>query len=98
MQKPLKKNIACAVKEYGNLDRKRKRQDKPKSHHKRCHGLGKHHQSKHKKKFCDYHGICYHNMDKCNFVQTCRKHVQPMHHITDQQRLQQARFVKEAKR
>eukprot|EP00957_Ditylum_brightwellii_P026870 2031861-Ditylum_brightwellii.AAC.1 len=36
MQKPLRKKIACAIKELDNLDGK-----KPKSHHERCHGLGK---------------------------------------------------------
>eukprot|EP00957_Ditylum_brightwellii_P192408 14648153-Ditylum_brightwellii.AAC.1 len=77
------------MKEHDDLDRKRKRQEKPKLHHKRCHSLGKRHQSKHKKKFCDYHGLCYHGTDKCNFVQAHRKNVQPTHHITEQQRLGQ---------
>eukprot|EP00957_Ditylum_brightwellii_P012027 908295-Ditylum_brightwellii.AAC.1 len=65
--KLLKKKIAPAVKEHDNWDRKRKCQEKPKSHHKRYHSLGKHHQSKCKKKFCSYHGLCYHDTDKCNF-------------------------------
>ena len=53
---------------------------------------------KYKKKFCDYHGLCYHDTDKCNFVQACRKHVWPTHHIMEQQRLRQVWFVKDAKR
>eukprot|EP00957_Ditylum_brightwellii_P149533 11387456-Ditylum_brightwellii.AAC.1 len=37
-------------------------------------------------------------MDECNFVQSRRKYVQPTHHITEQQRLQQVQFVKDTKR
>eukprot|EP00957_Ditylum_brightwellii_P070432 5351337-Ditylum_brightwellii.AAC.1 len=48
LQKPLKKKIARAVKEH-DKDGKRKHQDTPKSHHKRCHGLGKCHEGKQKK-------------------------------------------------
>eukprot|EP00957_Ditylum_brightwellii_P122825 9366566-Ditylum_brightwellii.AAC.1 len=55
LQKPLRKKIACANKEHDDLDQKRKRHEKPKLCHERRHGLGKHHQSKCKKKFCDYH-------------------------------------------
>eukprot|EP00957_Ditylum_brightwellii_P118986 9075001-Ditylum_brightwellii.AAC.1 len=88
LQKPLRKKIACAKKEHVE-DGKRKRQDKPKSHHKRYHGSGKFHQGKQKKKYCEFHGLCYHGTDKCNFVQSCRKHVQPTHRITEQQRLRQ---------
>eukprot|EP00957_Ditylum_brightwellii_P055493 4205265-Ditylum_brightwellii.AAC.1 len=71
LQKPLKKKIACAIKEHNDLDGK-----KPKSRHERRHGLGKRykkcHQSKHhggkrKKKFCDYHGLCYHDTNECDF-------------------------------
>eukprot|EP00957_Ditylum_brightwellii_P006092 460898-Ditylum_brightwellii.AAC.1 len=36
-------------------------------------------------------------MDECNFVQSCRKNVQPTHQITEQQRLRQVRFVKDTK-
>eukprot|EP00957_Ditylum_brightwellii_P009878 745403-Ditylum_brightwellii.AAC.1 len=97
LQKPLGKTISCAKKEYDD-DGKRKRQDKPKSCHKRCHVLEKRHQGKRKKKFCSYHGLCDHNTDKCNFVQSRRKHVQPTHCITEQQRLQQVWFVKDAER
>eukprot|EP00957_Ditylum_brightwellii_P176528 13444044-Ditylum_brightwellii.AAC.1 len=43
LQKLLRKTIACTKKEH-DKDRKRKRQDKPKSHHKRHHSLGKCHQ------------------------------------------------------
>eukprot|EP00957_Ditylum_brightwellii_P014805 1116361-Ditylum_brightwellii.AAC.1 len=95
-QKSLAKKIACARKEHDN-DGKGKHQDKPKLHHKRCHGLGKCHKRKLKNLFCDYHGLCYHDTKECNFVQTCRKHVQPIHHIMEQQRLQQVWFVKDAK-
>eukprot|EP00957_Ditylum_brightwellii_P123801 9437407-Ditylum_brightwellii.AAC.1 len=79
-------------------DRKRKHHNKPKLHHKRNHSLGKHHQGKQKKKYCNHHCLCYHDMDKCNFVQSCRKHIQPTHHITEQQRLWQVQFVKDTKR
>eukprot|EP00957_Ditylum_brightwellii_P096805 7372111-Ditylum_brightwellii.AAC.1 len=61
---------------------KGKHQDKPKSRHKRSHSSGKRHQGK----------------NKCNFVQACRKNIQPMHHIMEQQRLWQVWFVKDAKR
>eukprot|EP00957_Ditylum_brightwellii_P040095 3034569-Ditylum_brightwellii.AAC.1 len=88
LKKLLRKTIACAKKKH-NKDGKRKSQDKPKLCHKRHHGLGTHHQGKRKKKFCNYHGLCYHGMDKCNFVQSYRKHIQPMHHFTEQQRLRQ---------
>ena len=50
------------------------------------------------KKFCDYHGVCYHDTSKCNLAKSCKKHVQPTHRITEQQRLWQVRFVKDAKR
>eukprot|EP00957_Ditylum_brightwellii_P049375 3745789-Ditylum_brightwellii.AAC.1 len=102
MQKLLKKKIAHVIKEHDNLDKK-----KPKSRYERRHDLGKHykkrHQNKHhgrkcKEKFCNYHALFYHDTDKCNFVQACRKHVQSTHHITEQQRLWQVQFVKDAKR
>eukprot|EP00957_Ditylum_brightwellii_P152818 11632530-Ditylum_brightwellii.AAC.1 len=51
-----------------------------------------------KKKYCDYHGLCYHDTDKCNLVKSCKKHVQLTHCITEQQRLRQVWFVKDAKR
>eukprot|EP00957_Ditylum_brightwellii_P142169 10831719-Ditylum_brightwellii.AAC.1 len=98
LQKPLKKKIACAITEHDDLDGKRKRQEKPKLHHERCHGLSKRHQSKCKKKVCDYYGLCYHDTDKCDFVQAHKKHIQPMHCITEQQMLWQVRFVKDTKR
>eukprot|EP00957_Ditylum_brightwellii_P002979 228075-Ditylum_brightwellii.AAC.1 len=81
MQKLLKKKTACAIKEHDNSDGK-----KPKLRHKSLHGLSKryekclqnkHYGGKHKKKICDYHDLCYHDTDKCNFLQDCRKHVQP---------------------
>eukprot|EP00957_Ditylum_brightwellii_P194299 14798076-Ditylum_brightwellii.AAC.1 len=97
LQKLLRKKIAHAEKEHEE-DGKRKRQDKLKSHHERHHGSGKRHQGKQKKKYCNYHGLCYHDTDKCNFVQDHRKHVQPTHCITEQQRLWQVQFVKDTKR
>eukprot|EP00957_Ditylum_brightwellii_P056482 4281369-Ditylum_brightwellii.AAC.1 len=98
LQEPLKKKIARAIKEHDDSDGKRKRHKKPKLCHKRRSGSGQRHQSKHKKKFCDYHDHCYHDTDKCNFFQARRKHVQPTHCITEQQSLQQVQFVKDAER
>eukprot|EP00957_Ditylum_brightwellii_P063385 4811219-Ditylum_brightwellii.AAC.1 len=48
--------------------------------------------------FFDYHDLSYHDTDKCDVVQARRKHVQPTHHITKQQRLWQVQFVKDVKR
>eukprot|EP00957_Ditylum_brightwellii_P082117 6244507-Ditylum_brightwellii.AAC.1 len=76
LKKLLRNKIACAEKEH-NKDGKRKHQDKPKLHHKRYHSLGKYHQGKQKKKYCKYHGLCYHDTDKCNFVQSRRKQFSP---------------------
>eukprot|EP00957_Ditylum_brightwellii_P203012 15332857-Ditylum_brightwellii.AAC.1 len=59
------KKIAHARKEHDN-DGKGKRQDEPKLHHKRCHGSGKCHQGKEKKLY-DYHALCYHDMEECDF-------------------------------
>eukprot|EP00957_Ditylum_brightwellii_P023445 1769342-Ditylum_brightwellii.AAC.1 len=53
---------------------------------------------KRKKKFCDYHGLCYYDTDEHVFVQAHRKHVQSMHCITEQQRLWQVLFVKDTER
>eukprot|EP00957_Ditylum_brightwellii_P163468 12445699-Ditylum_brightwellii.AAC.1 len=50
------------------------------------------------KKFCDYHGVCYHDTSKCDLPKSCKKHVQPTHRITEQQRLWQVRFMKDAER
>eukprot|EP00957_Ditylum_brightwellii_P196447 14967921-Ditylum_brightwellii.AAC.1 len=97
LQKLLRKKIACAEKKH-DKDRKRKHQDKPKLRHKRRHSSEKHHQGKQKKKYCNYHGLCYHGTDKYNFLQSQRKHMQPTHHITEQQRLRQVQFVKDAER
>ena len=74
LQKLLRKMIACAKKEH-DKDGKRKHQDKPMLHHKRRHSPEKCHQAKRKKKYCDYHGLCYHGTDKCDFVQSHRKHI-----------------------
>eukprot|EP00957_Ditylum_brightwellii_P165114 12571421-Ditylum_brightwellii.AAC.1 len=97
LQKLLRKKIACEEKEH-DKDGKRKCQDKLKLRHERCHGLRKCHQGKQKKKYYNYHDLCQHGTDKCNFVQSCRKHVQPMYCIMEQQRLRQVQFVKDAKR
>eukprot|EP00957_Ditylum_brightwellii_P043190 3272592-Ditylum_brightwellii.AAC.1 len=50
------------------------------------------------KKFCDYHGVCYHDTYECDLAKSRKKHVQPTHRTTEQQRLWQVRFVKDAKR
>eukprot|EP00957_Ditylum_brightwellii_P196024 14935349-Ditylum_brightwellii.AAC.1 len=97
MHKPLTKKIAHVKKEHNNSG-KGKHHDKLKLSHERRHGLGKHHVRKHKKKFCNYHGLYYHDMDKCNFTQTHRKYGQPTHHIMEHQRLWQVQFIKDAER
>eukprot|EP00957_Ditylum_brightwellii_P067668 5136184-Ditylum_brightwellii.AAC.1 len=97
MHKPHAKKIACAKKEHDKA-RKEKHHGKSELHHKRHHSEGRHHAEKHKKKYCDYHGLCHHDMKECNYYQACRKHVQPTHHITEKQRLWQVHFVKDAKR
>eukprot|EP00957_Ditylum_brightwellii_P084559 6430126-Ditylum_brightwellii.AAC.1 len=88
MHKSLSKKIAHAKKEHDKA-RKEKCHSKSESHHKRHHGLGKCHTGKCKKKYCDYHGLCHHDTQKCNYYQAFRKHVQPTHHITEEQRLWQ---------
>eukprot|EP00957_Ditylum_brightwellii_P175302 13345434-Ditylum_brightwellii.AAC.1 len=50
------------------------------------------------KKFCDYHGVCYHDTSECDLAKSCKKHVQPMHRSMEQPRLRQVRFVNDAKR
>eukprot|EP00957_Ditylum_brightwellii_P177771 13541303-Ditylum_brightwellii.AAC.1 len=37
-------------------------------------------------------------MEEFNIYKACRKHAQPTHHITEEQRLRQVHFVKDAKR
>eukprot|EP00957_Ditylum_brightwellii_P182445 13898560-Ditylum_brightwellii.AAC.1 len=34
---------------------------------------------KQRKKYCDYHGLCYHDTSECNLAKSCKKHVQPTH-------------------
>eukprot|EP00957_Ditylum_brightwellii_P013758 1037124-Ditylum_brightwellii.AAC.1 len=75
--------IACVKREHDN-DRKGKHQDKPKSRHKRHHSLGNVIKEKERKRFAT--------------IMSHRNHIQPTHRITEQQRLQQVRFVKDAKR
>eukprot|EP00957_Ditylum_brightwellii_P030763 2330941-Ditylum_brightwellii.AAC.1 len=98
MQKPLEKRIACAIKEHGDLDNQ-----KPKLRHKRrkweMHfASAKQTAWGQAKKKCDYHGLCYHDTSKCDLTKSHKKHVQPTHRITEQQRLRQVWFVKDAKR
>eukprot|EP00957_Ditylum_brightwellii_P112347 8566029-Ditylum_brightwellii.AAC.1 len=50
------------------------------------------------KKFCDYHGICYHDTSKCDLAKSRKKHVQLTHCTTEEQRLRQVWFVKDAER
>eukprot|EP00957_Ditylum_brightwellii_P080004 6083855-Ditylum_brightwellii.AAC.1 len=97
MHKSLAKKIGCAKKEHDKAG-KEKHHGKLDSHHKRRHGSGKHYAGKRKKKCCDYHGLCHHDTKECNFYQAYRKHVQPTHHFTEQQRLWQVWFVKDTKR
>eukprot|EP00957_Ditylum_brightwellii_P003347 253213-Ditylum_brightwellii.AAC.1 len=106
LQKPLKKRIACAIKEHEESDNKKT----TKPHHKRRKGQTKHykrrtlhqqskqHGGRRRKKYCDYHGTCYHDTSECDIAKSCKKHVQSMHRITEQQRLRQVRFVKDAGR
>eukprot|EP00957_Ditylum_brightwellii_P076655 5826942-Ditylum_brightwellii.AAC.1 len=96
LHKLLVKKIACIKKER-DKDRKGKCHGKSESRHKRHHSQGKCPTGKHKKKYCDYHGLCHHDKKKCKYYQACRKHVQPTHHITEDQRLWQVQFVKDAK-
>eukprot|EP00957_Ditylum_brightwellii_P129788 9900183-Ditylum_brightwellii.AAC.1 len=67
-------------------------------HHKRCHRHGKCHARKHEKRFCDYNGLYHHDEKDYDYYQACRKHIQPTHHITEEQRHWQVQFVKHAKR
>eukprot|EP00957_Ditylum_brightwellii_P175260 13342557-Ditylum_brightwellii.AAC.1 len=48
--------------------------------------------------FCEYPWLCHHGTKEYNYYQAYRKHVQPTHHITEEQRLQQVLFIKDAKR
>eukprot|EP00957_Ditylum_brightwellii_P200896 15314127-Ditylum_brightwellii.AAC.1 len=100
LHKPLAKKIAHAKKEHDKAigNRKGKHHNKSELCHKRCHGPGKHHDGKHKKKFCNYYGLCHHDTKECSYYQAYRKHVQPTHPITEKQRLWQVCFVKDAER
>eukprot|EP00957_Ditylum_brightwellii_P067683 5137185-Ditylum_brightwellii.AAC.1 len=31
------------------------------------------------KKYCDYHGVCYHDTSECDLAKSCTKHVQLTH-------------------
>eukprot|EP00957_Ditylum_brightwellii_P129444 9874743-Ditylum_brightwellii.AAC.1 len=68
LQKPLKKKTARAIKEHDNLDDKKSklchktRQGQSKRYGRRILRLqSKQHGGKHRKKYCDYHGLCYHD-------------------------------------
>eukprot|EP00957_Ditylum_brightwellii_P161646 12307161-Ditylum_brightwellii.AAC.1 len=82
LQKPLKKRIARALKDYEESDDK-----KPiKPRYKRRKGQTKRYgrrisrqQSKQvggrqRKKFYDYHGACYHDTSECDLAKSCKKH------------------------
>eukprot|EP00957_Ditylum_brightwellii_P171977 13093665-Ditylum_brightwellii.AAC.2 len=93
------------MKEHDNLDDKKIKlhhkthQDQSKHYGRRIlHQQSKQHGGKQRKKNCDYHGFCYHDTSKCDLAISCKKHVQPTHRITEQQRLRQVQFVKDAKR
>eukprot|EP00957_Ditylum_brightwellii_P052192 3957433-Ditylum_brightwellii.AAC.1 len=106
LQKLLKKRISCAVKERDESDDNQK----PKPHHERRKGQtkrygrcilcqqSKQHGGKQRNKYCDYHGLCYHDTSKCNLAKPCKKYIQLTHRIAEQQRLQQVQLVKDAKR
>eukprot|EP00957_Ditylum_brightwellii_P115861 8837951-Ditylum_brightwellii.AAC.1 len=95
LQKPLKKRIAHVIKEHDKLDddkktklRLKKREGQTKRYGRHIlHQQSKQHENKQRKKYCDYHGLCYHDKFKYDLAKSCKKHVQPMHRITEQQRL-----------
>eukprot|EP00957_Ditylum_brightwellii_P134124 10225366-Ditylum_brightwellii.AAC.1 len=86
MHNPLAKKIAHAKKEHDE-GRNKKCHGKSGSYHARYHGQGNCHAGKCKKKYCDYHEFCHHDTKECNNYQACRKHVQPTHCITEEQKL-----------
>eukprot|EP00957_Ditylum_brightwellii_P093852 7146717-Ditylum_brightwellii.AAC.1 len=93
----LKKRIACAIKEHDKSDDEKKtkpchkkRKGQTKRYRRRIlRQQNKQHEGKQRKKYCDYHGLCYHDTSKCDLAKSHKKHVQPTHHITEQQRLRQ---------
>eukprot|EP00957_Ditylum_brightwellii_P059160 4489039-Ditylum_brightwellii.AAC.1 len=99
LHKPFAKKIAHVQKEHDEAkeDRKARCHAKSELHHRRHHGHGKCHAGKQKKKHCNYHGLCHHDTEECNIYKAYRKHAQPTHHITEEQRLRQVCFVKDAK-
>eukprot|EP00957_Ditylum_brightwellii_P193294 14717496-Ditylum_brightwellii.AAC.1 len=92
------KKIACAKKDHNEEkgDRKVRHHAKLELCYKRHHGHGKHHTGKYRKKFYNYHGLCHHEMEKCDYYQAHKKHPHPTHYITDKLRLRQIHFVKDA--
>ena len=106
LQKPLKKRIARAAREHEDSDyekpikpRHKKRKGQTKRYGRRIsRQQSKRHGGKRMKKFCDYHGVCYHDTSECDLAKSRKKHVQLTHRTTEQQRLWQVRFVKDAER
>eukprot|EP00957_Ditylum_brightwellii_P210593 15365162-Ditylum_brightwellii.AAC.1 len=96
LHKLLAKKIACAQKEHDESkgDGKARCLEKLKLHNKRHNGNGKCHAGKCKKKHCNYHGLCHHDTEECQYYKACRKHVQLTHHITEEQRLRQVCFLR----
>eukprot|EP00957_Ditylum_brightwellii_P023086 1741672-Ditylum_brightwellii.AAC.1 len=106
LQKLLKKRIARALKDHEESVDKiliKPRYKRRKGQTKRYGRCISHQQSKQvggrqRKKFCDYHGTCHHDTSKCNLAKSCKKHVHLTHRITEQQRLRQVWFVKDAEK
>eukprot|EP00957_Ditylum_brightwellii_P209705 15362868-Ditylum_brightwellii.AAC.1 len=93
------------MKEHDNSDNK-KTKLRNKTHHSQSKRYGrhisrqqsKHHGGKHRKTYCDYHGLCYHDTSECDLAKSRKKHVPPTHCITEQQRLWQVQLVKDTER
>eukprot|EP00957_Ditylum_brightwellii_P085644 6515181-Ditylum_brightwellii.AAC.1 len=83
MHKPLAKKIDCAKKEHDKAG-KEKHHGKSELHHERYHSSGKLHAGKRKKKYCNYHDLCYHDTKEYNYYQDHRKHTQPTQCITEE--------------
>eukprot|EP00957_Ditylum_brightwellii_P198202 15102578-Ditylum_brightwellii.AAC.1 len=65
----LKKRIARAIKEHDKSDDEKKTKPRHKKHEGQTKRYGRHilrqqskqHGGKQRKKYCDYHGLCYHD-------------------------------------
>eukprot|EP00957_Ditylum_brightwellii_P096712 7365696-Ditylum_brightwellii.AAC.1 len=72
LQKPLKKKIACAIKEHEESDDEKmtKPRHKRREGQTNCYGRhilrqqSKHHGGRQRKKYCNYHGTYYHDTSK----------------------------------